>query len=56
MRASHDVGLSDTRNEAHLNHFGFRRLNKKDFNIFPFKWVSMGSIAEKHGVEYAKTD
>ena len=45
--------------EQHLHQrlqmrLGCRTLNKKDFSIFPFKFTSMGTIAEKHGVEYAK--
>jgi len=57
LRSTYDhQGLSESRVASHNSHFGCRNLNKKDFNIFPFKWVSMGSIAEKHGVEYAKTD
>jgi len=39
---------------SHNSHFGARSLNKLDFKIFPFNFMSMGSIAQKHGVEYAK--
>ena len=39
---------------SHNSHFGARSLNKMDFTIFPFKFLSMNSIAQKHGVEYAK--
>jgi hypothetical protein len=57
LRATYDhQGLSESRVASHNSHFGFRNLNKKDFNVFPFKFTSMGSIAEKHGVEMAKAD
>ena len=57
MRATYDhQGLSESRVASHNSHFGFRSLNKKDFSIFPFKFTSMGSIAEKHGVVYAKEE
>ena len=53
-RARLPQGLSESRVSSHNSHFGMRSLNKKDFSIFPFKFLSMGTIAEKHGVEYAK--
>ena len=46
--------MSESRRNSHNSHFGARTLNKMDFNIFPFKFVSMESIADRHGVEYAK--
>jgi hypothetical protein len=55
MRATYDhQGLSESRVASHNSHFGCRNLNKKDFSIFPFKWTSMGSIVDRHGVDYAK--
>ena len=55
LRATYDhQGLSESRVSSHNSHFGARNLNKKDFSIFPFKFISMGSIAQKHGVEFAK--
>ena len=47
-------GLSESRVASHNSHFGARTLNKKDFSIFPFKFISMGTIAQKHGVDFAK--
>jgi hypothetical protein len=44
-------GLSESRVSSHNSHFGCRSLNKLDFNIFPFKWVSMKTISERHGVK-----
>ena len=55
MRATYDhQGLSESRVASHNSHFGCRSLNKKDFGIFPFKWQSMATITEKHGVPYAR--
>lgn len=53
MRATYDhQGLSESRVASHNSHFGFRTLNKKDFSIFPFKFYSMETIAQRHGVKY----
>lgn len=53
MRATYDhQGLSESRKASHNSHFGLRSLNKCDFSIFPFKWQSMATVAEKHGVKY----
>jgi len=46
-------GLSESRCASHNSHFGMRELNKKDFSIFPFTFRSMGTTAQRHGVEYA---
>ena len=55
MRSTYDhQGLSESRVASHNSHFGARSLNKKDFAIFPFNFISMNSIAARHGVEYAK--
>ena len=55
MRATYDhQGLSESRVASHNSHFGCRSLNKMDFSIFPFKFLSMGSIYQKHGVEYPR--
>ena len=44
MRATYDhQGLSESRVASHNSHFGMRDYNKKDINIFPFKFMSMGS-------------
>ena len=54
MRATFDhQGLSESRVKSHNSHFGMRELNKKDFSIFPFKFVSMQTISNKHHVPYA---
>ena len=53
LRATYDhQGLSEYRVASHNSHFGFRSLNKADFNVFPFKWVSTETITKKHGVNY----
>ena len=55
LRGTHDnQGINEKRVASHNSHFGARNLNKKNFSIFPFSFVSMGTIAERHGVEYAK--
>ena len=44
MRGTYDhQGLSESRVASHNSHFGMRDINKKNLNIFPFKWVSMSS-------------
>ena len=40
LRSTHDhSGLSESRVASHNSHFGFRWLNKMDFNLFPFKFT-----------------
>ena len=57
LRATYDhQGLSESREKSHNSHFGCRDLNKKTFSIFPFKFISMGDIAKRHGVEFAKEE
>ena len=53
-RRSETRVVCESRCSSHNSHFGARSLNKKDFSIFPFKFTSMATIAEKHGVEFAK--
>jgi hypothetical protein len=57
MRATYDhQGLSESRVASHNSHFGFRSLNKRNVNIFPFNFIAMDNIAKKHGVEYPEED
>ena len=53
MRGTYDhQGLSESRVASHNSHFGMRDINKKNLNIFPFKWVSMSNIIDKRKVDY----
>lgn len=53
IRATFDhQGLSESRVASHNSHFGARSLNKKDFSIFPFSWLSMSSVSKKHNIPY----
>ena len=57
MRATYDhQGLSESRVASHNSHFGFRSMNKRNVNIFPFNFLAMDNIAKKHGVEYPEED
>ena len=52
MRATYDhQGLSESRVASHNSHFGMRDLNKRDVNVFPFKFMAMDNIIKKHKVE-----
>lgn len=53
IRATFDhQGLSESRVASHNSHFGLRELNKRNVTIFPFSFVPMHRIAEKHQVDY----
>lgn len=53
MRSTYDhQGLSESRVASHNSHFGMRTMNKRDINIFPFKFESMQHIAKRHHVDY----
>jgi hypothetical protein len=53
MRATYDhQGLSESRVASHNSHFGMRDMNKRDITFFPFKFLSMKHIADKHKVDY----
>jgi len=57
MRATYDhQGLSESRVSSHNSHFGFRSMNKRNVNIFPFNFLAMDNIAKKHGFEYPEED
>ena len=52
MRATYDhQGLSESRVASHNSHFGMRDLNKRDVNVFPFKFMAMDNIIKNHKVE-----
>ena len=45
MRSTYDhQGLSESRVASHNSHFGMRTMNKRDINIFPFKFESMQRV------------
>jgi len=53
MRATYDhQGLSESRCASHNSHFGMRSLNKGSVTFFPFNFIPMSRIADKHGVKY----
>merc|ERR1719337_515761 len=53
MRSTYDhQGLSESRVASHNSHFGMRSMNKRDITIFPFKYLSMQTIANKHKIDY----
>jgi hypothetical protein len=56
MRGKFDhTGLSDHRAEGHTNRLlypGMRERNKSEVNMFPFSFVPMASIANKHRIDY----
>lgn len=44
LRATYDhQGLSESRVASHNSHFGMRDLNKRNLNMFPFKYMAMDS-------------
>jgi len=57
MRATFDhQGLSESRVASHNSHFGMREINKKNIQIFPFNFLAMQTIADKHKIDYPTTD
>jgi len=57
LRATYDhQGLSESRVASHNSHFGMRSVNKHQVKMFPFNFLPMGKIAEKHHVDYNSQD
>jgi len=53
LRATYDhQGLSESRVASHNSHFGMRSANKGQIQWFPFNFLPMSKIAEKHHVDY----
>mmetsp|Transcript_8123 Transcript_8123/g.16466 ORF Transcript_8123/g.16466 Transcript_8123/m.16466 type:complete len:174 (-) Transcript_8123:330-851(-) len=57
LRATFDhQGLSESRVASHNSHFGMREMNKKNINIFPFNYLAMQTITDKHKIDYPTTE